>query len=64
MQRHHLTQTEARELRLAKEAAKLREEAQGTHGIRRNRLIWRARQVEIGALMSVWLNSTGLQSPK
>jgi hypothetical protein len=48
----------------AEEALKLRKEAQGTHGIRRDRLIWRARQAEIGAHMSAWLNSTGLQSPK
>jgi hypothetical protein len=33
-------------------------------GIERERLIRRARQAEVGAQMSQWLSSPGLQAPK
>ena len=65
MQRHHFTQIESREARLAEEALKLRKEAQGTpHGIERERLMRRARHAETGSHMSGWLSSPELQPPK
>jgi hypothetical protein len=65
MQRRHFTHLDTLEVRLAKEAAKLRKEAQGTpDGIERERLIRRARQAETGSHISEWLSSPGLQPPK
>lgn len=46
-------------------AMRLREEAEGKPpGIERERLFHLARQAEIGAQMSQWLRSPGLQPPK
>jgi len=65
MQRRQITQTERLEVRLANEAAKLRKEARGTpHGVKRERLMRRARQAETGSHISEWLCSPGLQPPK
>jgi len=64
MQRRHFAQIDSLEVRLANEAAKLREEAHGTpHGIERERLMRRARQAETGSHISEWLSSPGLQPP-
>jgi hypothetical protein len=65
MQRRHFTQTDSLEVRLANEATKLRNLAQGTpHGIERERLMRRARQAETGSHISEWLRSPGLQPPR
>ena len=65
MQRRRITQIDPLEVRLANEAAKLRKQAKGTpYGIERDRLMRRARQAEMGAHISEWLSSPGLQPPK
>ena len=63
--RHHLTQNEPLERRLADEAVRLRKQARGTPpGVERDRLLRRARQAETGSHMSEWLRSPGLRSPQ
>ena len=53
------------EERLAAEAVRLREEAKLLPpGAVREELIRRARQAEVGADMSAWLRSPGLQPPR
>ena len=65
MQRRPFKPIDPLEDGLAKEAIKLRKEAQGTPpGIERERLVRRARQAETGSRMSEWLSSPGLQPPK
>jgi len=65
MQRRRLKQTSPLETRLCEEAAHLRKQAQGTHpGVERERLLQKARQAEVAAQMSDWLQSPGLQPPK
>lgn len=65
IKRRRFKQPDVLEVRLAKEAEKLREEARDTPpGFQRQRLLRRARQAEVGAHMSEWLRSPGLQSPK
>ena len=65
MQRRRFTRTDSPEVRLANEAAKLRQEAKGTpHGVERERLMRRARPAEAGSHLSAWLSSPGLQPPK
>ena len=61
----HLVQTPLLEQRLAQEAVRLRNEARGTpHGVERERLIRKARQIETASHLSEWLRSPGLQPPK
>ena len=51
--------------RLVEEAQRLRKEAKGTHpGIKRERLIRKARQAETAANMQKWLSAPGLQGPR
>lgn len=65
IKRRRFKQPDVLEVRLAKEAEKLREEARDTPpGFQRQQLLRRARQAEVGAHMSEWLRSPGLQSPK
>lgn len=65
MQRRRFKQKEPLEERLAEEAKRLREEANGTPpGIEREQMIRKARQAETGSHMSEWLRSPGLQPPK
>jgi hypothetical protein len=50
---------------LIEEAQRLRKEAKAAPpGIKRERLIRRARQAEVAAQMDQWLSSPGLRSPK
>jgi hypothetical protein len=43
---------------------RLRKEARGTpHGVRRNQLLHRARQIETASHVQEWLNSPGLRVP-
>jgi hypothetical protein len=65
MERRRFKQTQSLELRLAKEAERLREEAKLLPpGVVREALLRRARQAETGSHMSAWLRSPGLQPPK
>jgi hypothetical protein len=65
MERRRFKQTQSLELRLAKEAERLREEAKLLPpGAVREALLRRARQAETGSHMSEWLRSPGLQPPK
>ena len=65
MERRRFKQTQSLELRLAKEAERLREEAKLLPpGVVREALLRRARQAETGSHMSEWLRSPGLQPPK
>jgi hypothetical protein len=62
--RRRFKQTTSLEERLADEARRLREEAQGTPpGIKRDRLMRRARQAEAASRVTEWLTSPGLRSP-
>jgi hypothetical protein len=64
MKRRRFKQTELLEERLGKEAIRLREQAKLLKpGIERERLLRSARQAEVGAHMSEWLRSPGLQPP-
>jgi hypothetical protein len=64
MKRRRFKQTELLEERLGKEAIRLREQAKLlSPGIERERLLRLARQADVGANMSEWLRSPGLQSP-
>lgn len=63
-ERRRFTQTTSLEERLAEEAKRLREQAQGTPpGVERERLVRQAHRAETASHMSEWLNSSGLQSP-
>ena len=63
--RNRTKQTDVLEVRLALEAAKLREQAKGLRpGPRREELLRKARQAETGAHMSEWLRSPGLRPPE
>jgi hypothetical protein len=65
MQRRRLKQTTPLEERLDEEAKRLREEAKLLPpGMAREHAIRKARQAEVGAHMSEWLRSPGLQPPK
>ncbi|WP_246784449.1 MULTISPECIES: hypothetical protein [unclassified Bradyrhizobium] len=62
--RRRFKQTLCLEERLAKEAQRLREEAQSLPpGFRRDQLLRKARQCETGSNLSEWLQSPGLQPP-
>jgi hypothetical protein len=64
-QRHHFTQSAPLEPHMALRAKQLRKEAQGTpHGVKRDDLIRRARQLETASHIEEWLSSSGLQPPK
>jgi hypothetical protein len=64
MQRRRFKQTISLEQRLAEEAKRLREEAKKLPpGPARDDLLRKARQTEIGAHMSEWITSPGLQPP-
>lgn len=52
--------TETFEQRLAIEAARLKEEANGHYGEKREALLRKARQTEIAAHLSEWIRSPGL----
>ena len=62
--RRRLKQAHSLEERLAKEASRLREEAELLpHGHHREQLERRARQCESGLHVSEWLRSPGLKPP-
>ncbi|APO51953.1 hypothetical protein LUI11_30830 [Bradyrhizobium diazoefficiens] len=64
MQRRHVKHTTSLEERLAEQAQRLHAEARSLPpGIERERTIRKARQAEIGAHISEWLRSPGLQPP-
>jgi hypothetical protein len=61
MQRRRFEHAQSLEDRLAAEAMRLQQEAEGTpHGVERERLIRKARQAETGSHISEWLRSPGL----
>jgi hypothetical protein len=65
MQRHRFKKIASLEERLDEEAKRLREEAKLLPpGMAREQAIRKARQAEVGAHMSEWLRSPGLQPPK
>lgn len=65
MQRRRFTQITSLEERFDEEAKRLREEASLLPpGVVREQVIRKARQAEVGAHMSEWLRSPGLQPPK
>jgi hypothetical protein len=65
MSRRRFTQTHSLEERLAKEARRLREQAELLPpGATREAVLRRARQAETGSRMSEWLRSPGLQPPR
>jgi hypothetical protein len=62
--RRRFSQSSPLEERLAEEAESLREQAKELpHGPQRETLLRRARQNEVGAHMTEWLTSPGLQPP-
>jgi hypothetical protein len=62
--RHVLKQSQSLEIRLAKEAERLHEEAKLLPpGIVRDELLRKARQAETGVRMIGWLSSPGLRPP-
>lgn len=64
-QRRRFSQIHSLEQRLAEEAKRLREEAQGLPpGALRDAALRRARQAETGSHVSEWLRSPGLRSPE
>ena len=64
-QRCHLKQVESLEQRLAKEAKRLREQAELLpQGTLREHVLRKARQAETGARVSRWLRSPGLRPPR
>lgn len=64
-ERRQFKQTTSLEERLAKEARRLREEAELLpHGPARDEALRRARQAETGSHMSEWLTSPGLKPPE
>nr|WP_247275795.1 MULTISPECIES: hypothetical protein [unclassified Bradyrhizobium] len=63
--RRRFSQSSPLEERLAEEAKSLREQAKKLpHGPQREALLRRARQNEVGAHMTEWLMSPGLQPPE
>jgi hypothetical protein len=63
-QRRRFKQIDPLDKRLAEEAERLRNEAEGTPaGIERERLLRRARQVDTASHLGEWLNSPGLRAP-
>lgn len=63
--RRRFSQSSPLEERLAEEAKSLREQAKKLpHGPQREALLRRARQNELGAHMTEWLMSPGLQPPE
>lgn len=63
--RRRFRQSSPLEERLAEEAKSLREQAKKLpHGPQREALLRRARQNEVGAHMTEWLMSPGLQPPE
>jgi hypothetical protein len=63
--RRRFSQSSPLEVRLAEEAKSLREQAKKLpHGPQREALLRRARQNEVGAHMTEWLASPGLQPPE
>jgi hypothetical protein len=65
MLRRRFKQTVSLEIRLSKEAKRLREEAKLLPpGTVREALLRKARQAETGSHMSEWLRSPGLEPPK
>ena len=63
--RRRFEPTATLEDRLAEEARRSREEAEKLpHGVQREELLRKARRCDIGAHMSEWLRSPGLQPPK
>nr|WP_247447987.1 hypothetical protein [Bradyrhizobium sp. 197] len=63
--RLRVSQSSTLEERLAEEAKRLREQAKNLpHGAQREALLRRAQQDEIGAHMTAWLTSPGLQPPE
>lgn len=63
-QRRRFKQTSSLEERLAKEAKRLREEAQALPpSLERDVILRKARQAETGSHMSEWLASPGLRRP-
>jgi hypothetical protein len=63
--RRRVRQSSPLEVRLAEEAKSLREQAKKLpHGPQREALLRRARQDEVGAHMTEWLTSPGLQPPE
>jgi hypothetical protein len=65
MEHRRSRQNQFLEGRLAEEAKRLRAEAKLlSPGAKREELIRRARQAEIGAHISEWLSSPGLRTPE
>jgi hypothetical protein len=63
--RRRVRQTSPLEVRLAEQAKSLREQAKKLpHGPQREALLRRARQDEVGAHMTEWLTSPGVQPPE
>lgn len=64
LKRRRIKQTDILEERLGAEAIKLRQEAKSLPaGPKREELLRKARQAEVGAHMSEWLRSPGLRAP-
>ena len=64
IKRRRVKQTQSLEERMADYANKLRQEAKALPpGSEREQMLKRARQAEVGAHMSEWLQSPGLQPP-
>ena len=64
-QRRRVKQTRSLEVRMAEQAAKLKEQAgQLPAGAERERLLRRARIAETGAHLSDWIQSPGLRPPE
>jgi hypothetical protein len=65
MQRRRFEQTQSLEARLAEEAKHLREEAKLLPpSAKRDEMIRKARQAEIGSHLTEWLTSPGLRPPE
>jgi hypothetical protein len=63
--RRRTKHTVSLEVRLAEESQRLREEAKSLPpGADREELLRKARQNEIGAHLTEWITSPGLQAPK
>ena len=60
----HFKQTSTFEFLSTQEASNLRKQAEGMpHGIRRDELLRKARQVDIAFPINKWLNSPELRAP-
>ncbi|MGY4233017.1 hypothetical protein ACVIIW_001964 [Bradyrhizobium sp. USDA 4449] len=64
LRRRRVKQSRTLEERLADEAERMRQQAEHAAPGERERLIRKARQVEITVHLTEWLNSSGLQPPK